>query len=296
MNYLLYQGLSEITAETCGAAILYPGWSHPVRNINTSVLILGRYGRVVLKEDSEELTIEPKKICILNAGHSHKGVEELKEPARYYWAHFKSENPGKPLTEVEANMILNHKEVIDTRLKDALLLPQQFSCSQYEEVQESFHELLYEYKNPSFTGNKFQALFKLLLIRLNELVIKKHISLDKFPAKRGIVYKIIQLVYENMTDRNFSVKILADKMNYNSDYLCRLFKSVMYKSIQEYLIDKRIEYSTNLLIESNDTVDNISNQSGFASSRNFVRQFKARKGRTPSEQRLRHRTMHLTNK
>ena len=85
-------------------------------------------------------------------------------------------------------------------------------------------------------------------------------------------------------------------LQYNPDYLERLFKSIMCKSIEEYLIDRRIQYSVNRLIESNDTIEQIAFKSGFGSRRNFLRQFTKRKEMTPTQLRLRYRMMHITNR
>lgn len=159
-----------------------------------------------------------------------------------------------------------------------------------------FHDMLFEQEKPSFTVQKFQVLFRLMMIRLNELVISEHIANDTIPKRHTLIYSTIQAIFENLTDSNFSVKSLSGILHYNTDYLGRLFKSVMYKSIEEYLIDQRIQFSVNRLIESNDTVEKIASDSGFGSNRNFIRQFNLRKGMRPSELRLRYRTMHITNR
>ena len=295
MKFILFPHLAQLHAENCGVAILNPGWIHPTRNLDTSVLILGWKSVVQLVEDSEPLSIEPDKFSILTAGLTHGGARKIEEPTSYYWMHFKCMEEPLVLEERDAMAILNNQKVIRTRLQNALLLPREILLPESKTFRELFHDLLFEQENPSFTDQKFQMLFRLMMIKVNEFVLSEHIVTSKIPNCHSIVYATIQTVFENLTDSNFSVKTLADKMKYNPDYLGRLFKLVMCKSIGDYINDQRIQYAVTRLIESNDTVEKISFDCGFCSRRNFIRQFKSRKGATPSELRLRHRTMHITN-
>ncbi|WP_319561777.1 helix-turn-helix transcriptional regulator [Marispirochaeta sp.] len=295
MKYVLLQGLSSIHAENCGVAILNPGWIHPGRTLDTSVLILGKKSRVELLEGKEALRIEPEKFTILASGISHQGASPIAEQASYYWMHFKCTEEPVVLDESDAHAVLNNETVTQTRLKDAILLPKEISLPDSKAYREMFHELLFEQENPSFTEHKFQVLFRMLLIKINEFVLSEHTVSTRIPDSHSLIYATIQTIFENLTSCNFSVKILADIMQYNPDYLGRLFKTVMGKSLGEYIIDQRIKNAVTRLIESNDTIDKISYESGFFSCRNFIRQFKSRKGMTPSELRTRHRTMHITN-
>lgn len=296
MKYVLFSDISKLHAENVGIAILNPGWSHPRRNLDTSVLILGKKAHVEIEEDGEPLDIIPDGLCLLTAGHTHVGRSFINEQCSYYWIHFKSTKPPEVLEEEEAHGILNNRAIVNSRLANALLFPKEFHPSDAGTYRELFHELLFEQEQPSFTPEKFQLLFRLLMVRINESVITEHIANDKISRRHSLVYSAIRLIFENLTDPNFSVKTLADMLQYNPNYIERLFKSIMCRSIEEYLIDQRIQYSVNCLIEKNDTVEKIAFNSGFGSKRNFIRQFIKRKGLTPAELRLRYRTMHITNR
>jgi len=295
MNYILFPDLTGLHVENCGIAILNPGWKHPKRKLDTSVLILGRKSIIEIGEDSTPLTIEPGKITILTAGKTHRGLNKIKESSSYFWIHFKCTEQPQIISEFDANLIFNNRAVAETLLQNSILIPQEFKPGQTNLPKEDFHELLYEQENPSFTVNKYQMMFKLMLIQINEFVLSVHKSRIEIPKNHSLIYSIIQNVYENLSNCNFSVKVLAEQMQYNPDYLGRLFKSVMKKSIGEYIIDRRIALSVTLLTETDDTISSISRKSGFNSMRNFLRQFKSRKEQTPSELRTRHKIMHITN-
>ncbi|MDA3958283.1 AraC family transcriptional regulator [Oceanispirochaeta sp.] len=296
MEFVLLPELSRLYAENCGLAILPPGWIHRKRNIDTSVLILGYQGEVMMSEESSPINIKPSTFCILSEGKNHCGIEKLKEKAKYYWIHFKTASPPQFMSEKEATIILNSKEITKARLNDSLLLPRQLNLQNSNVIREAFHELLYEQQNKSFTDQKYQANAKLMMIKLNEMVFEIYNTNSKDMDNKSIVNKIIHMIYENLTDPNFSVKGLADQMCYNPDYLNRHFKRIMKRSMIEYIIDKRIEYSLVGLIDSDHSLSVIARNSGFSSYRNFIRQFKLRKNVIPSEYRNRHRMMHITNK
>jgi len=54
LRYTLYS-LPDTRADNCGNAILNPGWSHPERLLPSSVLILGRKGRVLIDDEGDTL-------------------------------------------------------------------------------------------------------------------------------------------------------------------------------------------------------------------------------------------------
>ncbi len=296
MNFVLFPKLSALRASNCGIAILNPGWVHPSRRLGTSVLILGKKSRAEISEEGERFAVEPGKFVILAAERSHEGVRPIDEPASYFWMHFSTAEPPLVLGEGEALAILRDHGAVQRTLSDSLLLPREATPADPKVFLDLFHDLLFEQEHPSFTPQKMQYLFKLMLISLNETVLAGFIEGKYDTTRFSLIYAAIQSIHENFTDGNFSVKSLSDIMGYNPDYLGRIFKTRMGKSLGDYIIDQRIKYASCLLEESNNTIDSISYDSGFNSPRNFVRQFKARKGETPSELRQRHRTMHVTNR
>lgn len=295
MNYIMLSEISRIHACNCGIAILNPGWIHPERILSSSVLIIGKKSTVEISEEDTNLIVKPGSVIILSAGRRHKGTKPIKIPSSYFWMHFETERAPLLLSEKDALTILKDEQRMHATLEDSILLPQQMNLKEPKYFLDLFHDLLYEQERPSFTCQKMQLLFKLLLINLNEIVISS-VHDQKYDFTRyNVVYIAIQRIHENLTDRNFSVKILSDLLNYNPDYLGRIFKERMGKSISDYIIDQRIKYAVGLLVESNNTIESIAYDSGFNSTRNFIRQFENRKCETPSELRRRHRIMHVTS-
>lgn len=296
MNYILLPGVSSLQALNCGIAILNPGWIHPSRTLSSSVLILGKKGAADIREENEVLRVMPDTFVLLTAGRHHEGNAPIETTASYLWMHFETRENPEILDEQYALSVLEDENLRRSVLADSLLLPQSLSLKDAKLFHELFHDLLYVQERPSFTAQKMQLLFRLMLIHLNESVLNDSVD-DAYESTRyNLIYAVIQIIHENFTDGNFSVKKVSDLVQYNTDYLGRVFKLRMGKSLGDYITDQRIKYAVALLIESNSTVETIAYDSGFNSTRNFIRQFKARKGETPSELRQRHRTMHITNR
>ena len=295
MKYVLLPQISRLESHNCGIAILKPGWSHPSRTLKTSVLILGKKGHVEIQEENETLHVTQNTFVLLSAGRHHEGVKAIEESASYFWMHFETAEQPVILNAQRALSIWSTPELLKETLQDALLLPQNITLKDTKSFLDIFHDLLYIQERPSFIQSKMQLLFRLMLINLNETVLSEKIDDTYDPTRYSIMYTIIQKIHENFTDTNFSMKMLSELVHYNADYLGRIFKNRMGRSIGDYITDQRIKYAVTLLVESNATVETVAYDCGFYSCRNFIRQFKARKRETPTELRQRYRAMHVTN-
>lgn len=296
MNYVLLPKLSQLKASNCGIAILKTGWIHPSRTLKSSVLILGKKGKAEIKEEDETLYVEPDTFTLLSSGKHHEGSKPIGDATSYFWMHFETIEPPQIISSDYAVSILEDPKALSSTLQDSLLLPQNITLKDSKSFLDMFHDLLYIQERPSFISIKLQLLFKLMLINLNESALSQKINNKYDTTRYSVIYAVIQKIHENYTDINFSVKVLSEILHYNADYIGRIFKDRMGRSISDYITDQRIKYAVTLLVESTATIEKIAYACGFYSVRNFLRQFKSRKTETPSELRQRYRTMHITNR
>jgi len=98
----------------------------------------------------------------------------------------------------------------------------------------------------------------------------------------GLIYKIV-----NFIDKNFAsitnLSDLAQNFNYDYSYLATLFKSVMNRTIKNYLQDKKISYAKTMLETSEMSVTEISEYLSYSSVHNFSRAYKNYYGISPRE-------------
>ena len=110
--------------------------------------------------------------------------------------------------------------------------------------------------------------------------------LDYFENKRssyGYIESVVDYI-KALYMHNITVEGIADEMNLNRRYLSRIFKKQMGKTIQEYLIDVRMEEAKCLLSEGN-SVSNAARLSGYVDECNFSKMFKKRFGLSPGKWR-----------
>ncbi|MEN6315044.1 MAG: AraC family transcriptional regulator [Clostridiaceae bacterium] len=121
---------------------------------------------------------------------------------------------------------------------------------------------------------------------LKELIINNVITLTEYYASKKGQNSVMEKIFEYV-DGNFNKDInlesVADKFNFNSNYLSRCFKQIKGISFTDYLNYKKIEMAKKLLLCSNETVKDIAQEAGYNSANFFIRAFQKYEGVTPNE-------------
>jgi len=112
--------------------------------------------------------------------------------------------------------------------------------------------------------------------------MQTEISENKHHAVVERVYKEIDA---NWADPYFCVETISNKMKYSGIHLSRIFKYATGKSIPNLIMEKRLEESEKVLVESDIPIKEIFEKCGFASNSYFCTMFKKRYGASPSEYR-----------
>lgn len=81
---------------------------------------------------------------------------------------------------------------------------------------------------------------------------------------------------------DLTIDTLAKALNTNSTYISKCLHEELNTSFYEYVNGRRIEFAQKQLIESDEKIEAIAIQSGFNSSRAFLRVFKQTTGQTPT--------------
>lgn len=96
------------------------------------------------------------------------------------------------------------------------------------------------------------------------------------------VQKVKSYIEQNYK-HEIRLKTLADVAGMSSSAFSRFFKLHTGRNLSEYIIDQRLGYASRLLVDSTNSIAEISYQCGFNNLSNFNRIFKKRKGCSPSE-------------
>ncbi len=101
----------------------------------------------------------------------------------------------------------------------------------------------------------------------------------------------INVVYNYIVDNFHSdirIKDVAELANLTESSFCKYFKQRTSKPFSLFLNEIRIKHSCKLLIENNDSINQICQKSGFNNLSNFNKQFKKIIGKTPREYQNEH--------
>ncbi len=103
----------------------------------------------------------------------------------------------------------------------------------------------------------------------------------------NLIEKIIEYVDENFTE-NITLKFIADKYNYSYHYLSNFFNENVGINFKRFINEYRINNACNLLRETDLSVTEIAQQSGYDNLRSFNREFLSIMGYTPSDYKRRY--------
>lgn len=138
------------------------------------------------------------------------------------------------------------------------------------------------------TSQDFDSLLKFLSI-LNDLAISKdwqllasHAYVDyySFPKNRRIE-KVDDYIKKNL-HQQIRINDVASLINISESAFSHFFKKSTNSSFSDYVIDLRLGHAARLLIETEQTINEICFDSGFNNLSNFNRTFKRKMGLTPS--------------
>lgn len=94
-------------------------------------------------------------------------------------------------------------------------------------------------------------------------------------------YKILTAYMEEHVSEDITLKELSGLTATNPQYLCRFFKEISGMSPIQYLINRRIDIASFMLLETDKSILEISMDCGFENVSYFIRKFKQKKGITP---------------
>jgi two-component system, response regulator YesN len=113
----------------------------------------------------------------------------------------------------------------------------------------------------------------------------KEMQKKKTCTQNKLIQKIVSYINEEYINSNLGLALIASKFNISEGYVSTIFKGNMGVNFADYVETVRIDSACNLLENSNDTINTISEKVGYNSVQSFRRAFKKVKGISPKELR-----------
>jgi len=139
------------------------------------------------------------------------------------------------------------------------------------------------YSNNSYKEQTIEYLIKILLIK-----VKEQMETKIFHHQHSRIYddliKLRSEIHSN-PGNNWSISLMAERLHISCGYLQNTYKDTFFISCMSEVIESRITYAKELLIESDFPIKEISNLCGYQNEVHFMRQFKKLTTLTPTEYR-----------
>ena len=234
-------------------------WIHQRRTLDCYTLYLVEKQHFSMRVDEREYDLHPHKVLIIPPGCEHEGkyCGADSRPV-YYWAHFQpSENAAKSAQSI-------------------VLAPHSL-CGDYNRIAVVFRELISESRGASPKQMACDFQMSLLLIYLSNTYAAPQ-------TQNALFFRIkeyIRLHYR----QGVTLQELSEKLNYNADYISRLFRKNQGVSVSEYQRILRLSEAKQLLLTSVDSVREIGYSCGFSNEKFFMTSFSKQEGMTPTQYR-----------
>lgn len=124
----------------------------------------------------------------------------------------------------------------------------------------------------------------LLLEMMNE-VYRVYVSTNENKSYRAMISEMKAYIEEHYTNPDLSLTILSDRFQVSAKYASHLFKEEFHTKFVDFLAQLRIAHAQNLLSQTDEVIQQIALQVGYANSVTFGRVFKRIVGVTPGDYR-----------
>lgn len=153
----------------------------------------------------------------------------------------------------------------------------------FEEINLLLGMLAREFQNPDEDFSIIRrSLLDTILVRFLRL-LPSEAENRKDAEKNYTIEKFLNFVDNNFLDPMLSLSDVSDHLKITSNYLGQLIKKNIGMSFNQYLKQRRLDYSLRLLNQRVLSINEIAEKSGFSSSAYYISQFKKFYGVTPKQ-------------
>ncbi|MFB9330004.1 helix-turn-helix domain-containing protein [Paenibacillus aurantiacus] len=137
--------------------------------------------------------------------------------------------------------------------------------------------------NAKLTDASALAEMKELLLEYLIELYDVYAAMSETKSYKSMMTEMRAYIQANFADPDLSLKHLSDRFQISGKYASHLFKLEYDMKFVDFLVQLRMQHAEHLLAETDETVQNIALQVGYANSITFGRVFKRTTGVTPGE-------------
>ena len=155
-----------------------------------------------------------------------------------------------------------------------------------DELSQLIHVMAYEHYSSEFCHEEIERGYvDILFMKLGRLVQSKIYTAPRSIAESNGKFTQLRTRIFTMPNTIGNVEDMAEEMGMSRSGFQHLYKKMFGVSVMSDVINGRLERAKRLLCATNLTVKEIAESCGYKCEYNFMRQFKCKYGKTPSEYR-----------
>ena len=264
-NFLFFDTTTNDPIYIESIGISYPNSNYYIHR-ETSDFFIFEYvisGKGYIETAGKKYEVKAGDVYCLEPGKGHTYYSDKKDPYQKIWI----------------NMYSNFLGSIFSRFKISgkIVFPNS-NCRKY------FDEIL---ALRSISGNSSVICYRVLAILLNIMCSLADLTQQQ---RQQIHIPKTALSIKNLLDQNIystvTIQQIADSFSYDKAHIIREFEKHYHQTPYQYLLSQKILIAKKLLLGTNVSITNISEQLGFKSVFYFSRLFKKKVGLSPREYRI----------
>ncbi|WFR55760.1 AraC family transcriptional regulator [Anaerocolumna sp. AGMB13025] len=249
-----------------------PEWMHFARYMQDYELIVVTEGTAYLMVNENKFAVEKGEYLLISPTARQAGYK--KSNCAFYWLHFTYEYPvNRRKTEVDPSEVKENSIVIPEYGK--LLKPEKLIVMM-KQLQDNVRTYQNRLHNDYVCTTIISEIFSQFYAKDTQ---------NTTDIKKKQLYNDIQDYINWNKNNEIKVSEIADHFGYNKKYISSLFSTIAGVTLKQYIIREKIELAKYLLCDTNLDINEVSYQSGFSDSHNFMKTFKRTAGLTPTQYR-----------
>lgn len=250
---------------------------HADRTAPFHVAIYLLQGSMEIIEDGIPYRIMPDQVFFLKSGIHHWGNRSFEIGSSWYYAHFYCDAPSSCMEELPRGIYYDERVSLKPSEKDRyfITLPKLINCEEKTQIKRNFEKMI----EAHIHGNIPQT-----SIRLWQIFLECAQNAPDDKVSNGYVEQIQNYVRQHYIDGFTSVQI-QEACGLSYKYAGTLFKEVTGQTIKEYQCTLRLRKAEQLLKETNKSIAEIAQLTGFSDVFYFSKIFHRKKGCPPGEYR-----------
>ena len=250
---------------------------HADRTAPFHVAIYLLQGSMEIIEDGIPYRIMPDQVFFLKSGIHHWGNRSFEIGSSWYYAHFYCDAPSSCMEELPRGIYYDERISLKPSEKDRyfITLPKLINCEEKTQIKRNFEKMI----EAHIHGNIPQT-----SIRLWQIFLECAQNAQDDKMSNGYAEQIQNYVRQHYID-GFTSAQIQEACGLSYKYAGTLFKEVTGQTIKEYQCTLRLRKAEQLLKETNKSIAEIAQLTGFSDVFYFSKIFHRKKGCPPGEYR-----------